>query len=296
MSKTVVVTGGNSGIGLAIAHDLAKRGATVCLACRDQVKATAARAEILRSTPGATVELYELDLASFDKIRAFVANFASRHDRLDALINNAGAVPTRQQFTAEGFELQFGGNYLGPFLLTHLLMPLLQVAADEGGPGKGDARIVHMASIAHTIGRIDLDTAKGRKPYWVLPAYAQSKLANLMFSMALARKLPKGITSQAMHPGAVASPLYRDLPAWQYAVIKPLFFMIGPERAGKLAGELALDPKRQGETGGYFSIQQPRILSATARNRALQDVLYQQSCEWTGVTPLTGVAVTRQAA
>lgn len=294
MSKTVVITGGNSGIGLAIAHDLAKRGATVCLACRDQVKAAAAREEILRSSPGATVELYELDLASFDKIRAFVANFASRHDRLDALINNAGAVPTRQQFTAEGFELQFGGNYLGPFLLTHLLMPLLQVAADEGGPGRGDARIVHLSSIAHTIGRIDLDTAKGRKPYRVLPAYAQSKLGNLMFSMALARRLPKGITSQAMHPGGVASPLYRDIPGWQYAVMKP--FLIGPEQAGKLAGELAVDPKRQGETGGYFSIQHPRILTATARNRALQDVLYQQSCAWAGVAPLTGSAVTRQAA
>jgi NAD(P)-dependent dehydrogenase (short-subunit alcohol dehydrogenase family) len=128
----------------------------------------------------------------------------------------------------------------------------------------------------------------------VLPAYAQSKLANLMFSMALARKLPKGITSQAMHPGGVASPLYRDIPGWQYAVMKP--FLIGPEQAGKLAGELAVDPKRQGETGGYFSIQHPRILTATARNRALQDVLYAQSCAWTGVTPLTGVAATRQAA
>ena len=294
MSKTVVITGGNSGIGLAIAHEVVRTGATVCLACRDQAKAVAARAEILQRTPGANVELYDLDLASFDKIRRFVANFSSRHDRLDALINNAGAVPTRQQFTVEGFELQFGGNYLGPFLLTHLLMPMLQVAADEGGPGKGDARIVHLSSIAHTIGRIDLDTAKGRKPYRVLPAYAQSKLGNLMFSMALARRLPKGITSQAMHPGGVASPLYRDIPAWQYAIIKP--FMIGPERAGQLASELALDPKRQGETGGYFSIQHPRILTSTAQNRSLQDVLYQQSCAWAAVVPLTGAAVTRMAA
>lgn len=288
MSQTVVITGGNSGIGLAIAHDLARRGATVCLACRDQTKAAAARDEIVRRTPGAQVELYELDLASFDKIHRFVAAFSSRHDRLDALINNAGAVPTRQQFTAEGFELQFGGNYLGPFLLTHLLMPLLQVAADEGGTGRGDARIVNLSSIAHTIGRIDLDTAKGRRPYRVLPAYAQSKLGNLMFSMALARKLPPGITSQAMHPGGVASPLYRDIPGWQYAVMKP--FLIGPEPAGKLAGALALDPARRGETGGYFSIQHPRIITRTARNQALQDTLYQQSCQWAGVAPLPGWA------
>jgi NAD(P)-dependent dehydrogenase (short-subunit alcohol dehydrogenase family) len=282
--KTVVLTGGNSGIGLAIAHELARQGATVCLACRDQVKAAAARGEILQRTPGAEVELYELDLASFDKIRGFVAAFASRHDRLDALINNAGAVPVRQQFTTEGFELQFGGNYLGPFLLTHLLMPFLKKVADESGEGQGDARIVHLSSIAHTIGRINLDTARGRKPYRVLPAYAQSKLGNLMFSNALARKLPKGITSQAMHPGGVASPLYRDIPGWQYAVIKP--FMIGPEQAGLLATQLAIDPARRGQNGGYFSIQHPRIITGTARNTTLQDVLYQRSCEWAEVAPL----------
>lgn len=294
MRKTVVITGGNSGIGLAIAQDLARRGATVCLACRNQDKAVEARKAILARTPKAQVELYDLDLASFDKIQRFVANFTSRHDRLDALVNNAGAVPTRQQFTAEGFELQFGGNYLGPFLLTHLLMPMLQVAADEGGPGQGDARIVNLSSIAHTIGRIDLDTAKGRRPYRVLPAYAQSKLGNLMFSMALARKLPPGITSQAMHPGGVASPLYRDIPGWQYAVMKP--FLIGPERAGELAGALALDPARRGETGGYFSIQHPRIITSTARNQALQDTLYEQSCKLAYIQPLPARTGARQAA
>lgn len=293
-NKTVVITGGNSGIGLAIAHEVAKRGATVCLACRDQRKAAVAREEIMQRTPGAQVELYPLDLASFDAIEHFVRSFSSRHDRLDALINNAGAVPTRQQFTAEGFELQFGGNYLGPFLLTHRLLPLLQVTADEGGVGRGDARIVTMSSIAHNVGRIDLNTARGRKPYLVLPAYAQSKLGNLLMSHTLARRLPPGITSQAMHPGGVASPLYRDLPSWQYAVMKP--FMIGPERAGRLAAELALDPARRGQTGGYFSIQHPRIESKAARNKALQDVLYQQSCIWTEVDPMHSRLPTQMAA
>jgi NAD(P)-dependent dehydrogenase (short-subunit alcohol dehydrogenase family) len=284
-AKTVVITGGNSGIGLSIAHELARRGATVCLACRDQAKAAAARDEILARTPGATIELYKLDLASFDAIRAFVREFNSRHDRLDALINNAGAVPTRQQYTAEGFELQFGGNYLGPFLLTHLLLPALQVAANDGGHGQGDARIVHLSSIAHTIGRMKLHTAKGRKPYMVLSAYAQSKLGNLMFSNTLARKLPRGITSQAIHPGGVHSPLYRDLPKWFYTLFfRP--FLIGPERAGALAAELALADQRKGETGGYFSIQHPKIVTATAKDVAQQEALYAQSCAWTGVNPL----------
>ena len=285
MRKTVIITGGNSGIGLAMAHELARQGAIVCLACRDQGKAAAARQEILQRTPGAQVELYKLDLSSFKAIHAFAQAFGQRHDRLDALINNAGAVPIRQQFTQDGFELQFGGNYLGPFLLTHLLMPFLQVAADEGGVGQGDARIVHLSSIAHNLGRIDLDTAKGRKPYRVLPAYAQSKLGNLMFSHALARKLPAGITSQAMHPGGVASPIYRELPRWQYAVMRP--FLIGPERPGKLAAELAIGANRRGENGGYFSIQHPRIVSSAAKDLAMQEALYKQSCIWTGVTPLS---------
>jgi NAD(P)-dependent dehydrogenase (short-subunit alcohol dehydrogenase family) len=294
MNRTVVITGGSSGIGLAIAHEVAARGATVCLPCRDQRKAAQARDEIRQRVPNAQIELYELDLASFDAIHRFAERLASRHGRIDALINNAGAVPTRQQFTADGFELQFGGNYLGPFLLTHLLLPLLKVAADDGGPGRGDARIVHMASIAHTLGRIDLDTAKGRRPYRVLPAYAQSKLGNLMFSMALARKLPAGITSQAMHPGGVASPLYREIPGWQYAVIRP--FLIGPERPGRLAARLALDADFKGQTGTYHSIQHPRIISRAARDEAMQEVLYAQSCAWTGVAPLAAQAPARQAA
>lgn len=294
MRKTVIITGGNSGIGLSMAHELAKQGATVCLACRDQGKAAAARDEILRRTPGAQVELYKLDLSSFTAIHAFVQAFSQRHDRLDALINNAGAVPIKQQFTQDGFELQFGGNYLGPFLLTHLLMPLLQVTADHGGRSQGDARIVHLSSIAHNLGRIDLDTAKGRKPYRVLPAYAQSKLGNLMFSNTLARKLPAGITSQAMHPGGVASPIYRELPRWQYAVMRP--FLIGPDRPGKLAAELAIGSNRRGENGGYFSIQHPRIVSRLAKDQALQEALYQQSCTWAGVTPLTAQASNRRAA
>jgi len=284
MSKVVLITGGNSGIGLAIAHAVAQRGAVVCIACRDQAKAAAARAEIVARTPGAQVELYELDLASFAKVRAFVEAFKARHDRLDALINNAGVLAPRQQFTAEGYEQHIGANYIGPVLLTQLLLPLLKVAADEGGVGRGDARIVHLSSIAHTMGRIDLNTFRGRKPYRAFPAYAQSKLANLLFSNVLARRLPKGITSQALHPGGVMSPLYRDLPAWQYAVMKP--FLIGPERPGQLVAELALDPTRRGETGGYFSVQHPRIVKRLARDAALQDRLYEQTCEWVGVEPL----------
>lgn len=280
MHKIVVITGGNSGIGLAMAQEIAARGARVCLACRNLDKAAQARDLILARTPGAEVEIHALDLASFESIRAFVRSFAERHAHIDVLINNAGAAPLSQQFTAEGFELQFGANYLGHFLLTHLLLPRLAAAVQL----KGEARVVHVASIAHMLGRIRPDSFRGMKRYRPGAAYAQSKLANLMFSNALARRLPAGVTSQAFHPGGVDSEIWRDLPRLAYLALKP--FLITPERAGHLGAELALGAAHARENGGYYSAQWPRPLSRTARSHAAQDELYRQSCELTGVDAL----------
>lgn len=280
MHKIAVITGGNSGIGLATAQELAARGTRVCLACRNQDKGAQARDLILARTPGAEVELYSLDLASFASIRAFAQAFAGQHPHLDVLINNAGAAPLSQQFTQEGFELQFGANYLGHFLLTHLLLPRLAAAVQV----KGEARVVHVASIAHMFGQIRPDTFRGMKRYRPGAAYAQSKLANLMFSNALARRLPTGITSQALHPGGVDSEIWRDLPRLAYLAIKP--FLITPERGGHLAAELAVGSAHARENGGYYSAQWPRPISRTARSHAGQDELYRMSCELTGVEPL----------
>lgn len=280
MEKVVVITGGNSGIGLAMAEELAARGARLCLACRNLDKAEAARKQILARAPGAHVELHRLDLASFDSIRAFVAELGERVPHIDALVNNAGAAPLTQQFTAEGFELQFGANYLGHFLLTHLLLPRLQAAVQL----KGEARIVHVASIAHMLGRIRPDTFRGMPRYRPGAAYAQSKLANLMFSNALARRLPGGVTSQAFHPGGVDSEIWRDLPRPVYLLLKP--FLISPERAGRLGADLAVSPEHARENGGYYSTQWPRPVSRTARSHAAQDELYRASCELTGLAGL----------
>lgn len=280
MDKIVVITGGNSGIGLAMAQEIAARGARLCLACRHQGKAAAARDQILSRTPGARVELYELDLASFDSIRAFAERLSADHPHVDVLLNNAGAAPLTQQFTREGFELQFGGNYLGHFLLTHLLLPRLAAAVQV----KGEARVVHVASIAHLFGRIRPETFRGMPRYSPGAAYAQSKLANLMFSNALARRLPTGVTSQAFHPGGVDSEIWRDLPRLAYLALKP--FLITPERAGRLGADLALSAEHARENGGYYSAQWPRPLSRTARSHEAQDELYRLSCELTGVEAL----------
>lgn len=280
MEKVVVITGGNSGIGLAMAQEVAARGARVCLACRNIEKAEVARKQILERAPGAHVRIFRLDLASFASIRAFADEIGKELPHIDALINNAGAAPLSQQFTAEGFELQFGANYLGHFLLTHLLLPSLQAAVQL----KGESRVVHVASIAHMFGRIRPGTFRGMSRYRPGAAYAQSKLANLMFSHALARRLPAGVTSQALHPGGVDSEIWRELPRPVYLMLKP--FLISAERAGRLGAELAVSPEHARENGGYYSAQWPRPMSRTARSHTEQDALYQASCELAGLPGL----------
>lgn len=271
--KTVLITGGNSGIGLAAAHEFASRGVRLCLACRDQAKARAAIAEITARTPGAEIELYELDLASLDQVRRFADAFQAKYPVLDALVNNAGAYITSHRRTQDGFEMTIGANTLAPILLTERLLPSLE-KADDG-------RIVHVASMGHLGGRIDFDTFRERKPYFSFPAYAQSKLGNLLYSNALARRTR--VRSNAIHPGAVDSPLYRELPSWLYATFR--WALIGPDQAGRLIVDLALSPQHRETTGKYLAAQPPAYASRQARDVALQDRFYEKCCELVGVPP-----------
>jgi NAD(P)-dependent dehydrogenase (short-subunit alcohol dehydrogenase family) len=280
MLKTVVITGGNTGIGLATAHEVAARGARVVLACRNQEKAQSARQQILAAHPGAEVEVMSLDLSSFAHIRRFVSQLRQEHPAVHALINNAGASPMKQQFTEDGFEMQFGANYLGPFLLTHLMLPMLEQAAELSD----DARIVHLSSIVHNIGRINPKTFRGRRPYFTLSAYAQSKLGNLMFNYALARRLPDGVRTYAMHPGGVDSDIYRELPGPAHKVLK--LGLIPADRAAKLASDLALSDEYRSRSGEYFTAQQPKPVKRGARSTGAQDDLYLRSCELAVVEPL----------
>ena len=274
--KTVVITGGNAGIGLATAKQIAQQGQRVILACRDQGKAERARQEITQAVRGAEVLVYALDLASFDSIRAFAAKLTQDHPAIDVLINNAGVYPTKQQFTREKFELQFGVNYLGHFLLTHLLLPALNNA--------GDARIIHLSSIMHNLGKIDFDSFNGRKRYSATGAYAQSKLANLVFSNELARRLPASVTSNAVHPGGVDSEIYRDLPVLLYRILKP--FLISADRAGQFVAAMALAENWNGKTGQFKSAHGPLPVARASRNTELSRRLYEESCGLTGVGPL----------
>jgi NAD(P)-dependent dehydrogenase (short-subunit alcohol dehydrogenase family) len=200
--RTYVVTGANSGIGLEAARALALKGASVVLACRDLAKARTALDEIARARPSASLDAVELDLASLASIRACAKVLGERPGPLHGLLNNAGVMAIPRRTTADGFEMQIGTNHLGHFALTGLLLPKLLST-----PG---ARVVTVSSTVHKLGRIDFDDLQGERSYGKWRAYAQSKLANLLFAYELGRRLAKrgaGAISTACHPGYAATNL-----------------------------------------------------------------------------------------
>ncbi|MCW2907614.1 MAG: short-chain dehydrogenase/reductase, partial [Actinomycetia bacterium] len=206
--RVAVVTGANTGIGFETARVLAARGASVVLAVRDIEKGKRAAARIAGTAPGADVMVQPLDLASLDSIRAGAGELRARHPRIDLLVNNAGVMLTPRQTTRDGFELQFGTNHLGHFALTGLLLEQMLPV-----PG---SRVVTVSSLVHRIGaRINFGDLQGERSYSRVAAYSQSKLANLMFTYELQRRLSVAgtIISVAAHPGLAGTELGRNLPA-----------------------------------------------------------------------------------
>jgi NAD(P)-dependent dehydrogenase (short-subunit alcohol dehydrogenase family) len=200
--KTVIVTGGNSGIGYEAALALARKGAHVVLACRDAQKAQAAADAIRAAAPAAAVEVMALDLASLASIRSFADTFHARHPQLHILCNNAGVMALPYRKTADGFEMQIGTNHLGHFALTGLLLDRLLASAG--------ARVVNVSSGAHRMGKIRFDDLHWERGYRKWMAYGQSKLANLLFTYELQRRLETSgakTISVAAHPGYAATNL-----------------------------------------------------------------------------------------
>jgi NAD(P)-dependent dehydrogenase (short-subunit alcohol dehydrogenase family) len=195
-----VVTGANSGIGYVTARELARHGAVVTLACRDRAKGDASRERIAKEAPGAAIEVADLDLARLDSVREFADGWTGP---LDLLINNAGVMaPLRRRVTEDGFELQMGTNHLGHFALTGRLLPAL-LAADH-------PRVVTVSSLAHNVGRLDLDDLQSVVGYTPQHSYGNSKLANLLFALELQRRSDQagvGLVSTAAHPGLAATGL-----------------------------------------------------------------------------------------
>jgi NAD(P)-dependent dehydrogenase (short-subunit alcohol dehydrogenase family) len=205
--RVAVVTGANSGLGLATARELARAGARTVLACRDVARAEEARRDIEVRASNTEVDVAELDLASLDSVHSFAERLRSEHDGIDLLVNNAGVMATPRLRTADGFELQFGTNHLGHFALTGLVIDMLQ--------GRDDARVVTLSSNAHRYGRIAFDNLRGERRYFRWSAYGQSKLANLLFALELDRRLRaagSAVKSVAAHPGYAATNLHHTGP------------------------------------------------------------------------------------
>lgn len=224
--RVAIVTGANVGLGYSTALELAKNGATVVLACRNKDKAEAAIASLKNDVPEANLSYLLLDLSDLSSVRAFAERFLSQFDRLDLLINNAGVMVPPYQKTVDGFELQMGANYFGHFLLTSLLLPLLEKT--------GDARIVNLSSIAHRNGKIHFDDLHFEKRYSKMEAYGQSKLAMLMFTYELDKHLKdRGYSTLAVaaHPGVANTALSRYLPKPLIVILTPVagFLLSSPE-------------------------------------------------------------------
>jgi NAD(P)-dependent dehydrogenase (short-subunit alcohol dehydrogenase family) len=241
--KVCIVTGANSGIGKETALGLAKLGGTVVMVCRDHPRGEVAQRQIRKESSNDRVELMLCDLASQNSIREFSAEFKQRYDRLDVLVNNAGVFLRERSLTEDGIESTFAINHLGYFMVTSLLLDLLKKSAPS--------RIVNVASTAHRYGKLDIGAWVTGRDYSSFGAYANSKLANVLFTYELARRLEgTGATANCLHPGAVGTNLFRPLPGFVQALIK--LVTIGPKRGAVTPIYLASSPEVEGVTGKYF--------------------------------------------
>jgi NAD(P)-dependent dehydrogenase (short-subunit alcohol dehydrogenase family) len=289
--KLAVITGANSGLGLHTARVLAQKGAHVVMACRNVSKAEAAAAEVRAARAGAIVEVAALDLADLDSVARFADELGARHRRLDLLVNNAGLMAIPAQKTRQGFEMQLGTNHVGHFALTARLWPLL--AATPG------ARVVNVSSLYHRRGRMDFDDLFfDKRPYKPWTAYAQSKLANLLFTVELARRAAGRVLAVAAHPGYAATELQGKGPAQAGSAIMGVMMKISNALFAQSAARGALPQLRAATDGaaapadyfgpaGLFEARGPAVKVGStnaARDPEAAARLWQISEQLTGVT------------
>jgi NAD(P)-dependent dehydrogenase (short-subunit alcohol dehydrogenase family) len=262
--KTVVITGGNSGIGLETAVALANAGAKTLITVRDRARGEAAVTDIRARSGRDDVDLVVFDLGSIASTRQGAVDILARCDRIDVLVNNAGVVLSSRSETDDGLEATFAINHLGPFVLTELLLDRIKSSAP--------ARIVNVASTAHKGARkgLNFDDLQSSLAYGGMQVYSKSKLANIYFTSELARRLEgTGVTVNCLHPGTVATGYGRDgdasgVLAFGLKVIKP--FILSAAKGARTSIYLASSPDVAGVTGRYFVKCKPRTPSAAARN------------------------------
>jgi retinol dehydrogenase 14 len=271
--RTVLVTGGTGGIGKATAAGLAILGARVAITGRDRGRAEAAADEI-RTATGAQVDVFVADLSSQAEVRRLAAEVLADRARIDVLVNNVGGYWNTRHVTADGLERTFAVNHLAPFLLTQLLLERLGES--------GTARVVTVSSNAHTAGRIDFEDLQGERSYSGERAYSQSKLANVLFTYELARRLQgTSITTNALHPGVVRTAFGAEDPSGVQRVLVPVLrpFLKSPARGASTSIHLASAPGLAQVSGKYFVNGKPRASSARSYDEAAARRLWEISEE-----------------
>jgi retinol dehydrogenase 14 len=276
--RTVLITGGTSGIGRATALGLAAMGAHVAITGRDRGRTESAAREI-RAAGGGQVDLFVADLSSQSEVRRLAAEVLRSISGIDVLINNAGGYWNTRHVTADGLERTFAVNHLAPFLLTNLLLDRLKHSAP--------ARVVTVSSHAHGQGRIDFDDLQGERSYSGARAYNQSKLANVLFTYELTKRLQAtSVTANALHPGVVNTSFGAEDPGGIQRLFVPLMrpFMKGPAQGAATSIHLASAPDLEQVTGSYFADNKPKRSSERSYDQAAAARLWQVSADLVGLT------------
>jgi retinol dehydrogenase-14 len=276
--KTIVITGASDGIGLESSSQLAKEGHHVVMVGRNPAKLRAAVKRVRHESPDVPVESFESDFASLANVRELADQLLAAYPRIDVLVNNAGTVFDKRTLTEDGFESTFQVNHLGGFLLTELLLDRIV----ESAP----ARIVTTSSVGHYSGTMAFDDLGFERGYQIMRAYGRSKLANVLYTRHLARRLEgTGVTANALHPGAVATNIWSGAPWFARPVlaIGKRLFMVSSATGGERITYLATSPEVEGSTGGYYEQNKLKEPSDVARDDAVAERLVTVSRELVGL-------------
>ena len=272
--KTIIVTGSNSGIGKEAALNLARSGHCILMLCRDSEKSAQVQTEVITQSENDNVFLIPVDLSDQYSIRNAAEQIKSQYQEIDVLVNNAGVYKVKREETASGIEMAFAVNYLAPFMLSQMLLENLEAS--------GNGRIINVVSEQYKSGSIDFENLMLKTSYKAGQAYANSKLASVLYTVELAKRTsPKGITVNALHPGVLATNSFRDYP--NFIMIFVNLFLENPQKGGERIAYLATSDEVKGISGRYFYKTEEREIDISAQERDKTEKLWQIAEELTGL-------------